>query len=156
MSAPNSYEVMVREVTPRTIASVRARVAIGGVAAVFRQHLDRVYAAGKAGVVSLDGQNVFVYHQVPGVPDHLDVDFGVGATRAFDMAAGISCTTVPGGRVVTTTHWGDYGRLRPAHNAVQDWIRQHAVRFTGTSWEVYGHWPTGPEAPRTDIFYLIG
>jgi hypothetical protein len=122
---------------------------------MFREYLDRVYAAGKSGTVALDGQNIFVYRQIPGVPDHLDVDFGVGVRAPFTDSAGVAFAPVPSGRVVTTTHWGDYGGLRAAHDAVQTWIREHQLRFSGTSWEVYGHWPSGPEQPRTDIFYLI-
>ena len=119
MPAPNAYEVKVQEVTPRTIASVRARVRMGTVPAVFRQYLDRVYAACKAGAVSLDGQNVFVYRHVPGMPDQLDVDFGVGVRDHFADSDGVSCTTVPGGKVATTTHLGDYTGLRAAHDAIQ-------------------------------------
>src|ERR1041384_6980850 len=143
MAGPNAYEVKVPEGTPRTIAAVRARVRMGTVPAVFRQYLDRVYAAGKVGAVSLDGQNVFVYRHVAGMPDHLDVDFGVGVRAPFAEADGVCSTIVPGGRVVTATHLGDYGGLRAAHDAIQAGVREHHLRLSGTSWEVYGHWPSG-------------
>src|ERR1041385_1729806 len=137
MLNPSGYRVTVEQARPRLIAAVTARVRKGQVPAVFGQYLDRVYAAGNSGAVSLDGQNIFVYRPVAGVPDHLDVDFGVGVKANFSAVDGIACASVPGGRVATTTHWGNYGKLRVAHDAVQAWIRDNGVRYTGVSWEVY-------------------
>ena len=136
------------------MAAVRARVPASLVAAHFRTYLDQVYAAGRGGALRLDGQNIFVYRDVEGTPDRLDVEFGVGVAAPFSTAGNVEYRLTPGGGVATTTHLGDYGGLGDAHAAVVDWCRSHDLPLAGPRWEVYGHWREGA-IPRTDIYYLV-
>lgn len=154
MQASNVYDVTLEQAAPRGIAAVRARVPASRVAAQFRTYLDQVYAAGRAGTVQLDGQNIFVYRDVEGTPGQLDVEFGVGVAAPFSSAGSVLYSVTPSGGVATTTHSGDYGALGAAHAAVVTWCRSHDVPLAGPRWEVYGHWREGI-TPRTDIYYLI-
>ena len=154
MTASN-YQVSLERSVPRTIAAVRARLPIQRVKAVFREYLDQVYAAGRAGAVKLDGQNVFIYQRVPGPGESADVAFGVGTPAPFSTVGNVQPVEVPAGEVAMTTHWGDYSRLGDAHDAVVQWCRANGRRLSGTSWEVYGHWTDDPTKVRTDIYYLL-
>jgi effector-binding domain-containing protein len=136
------------------MAAVRAQLPGLHVAASFRTYLDQVYAAGRGGAIQLDGQNIFVYRDVEGMPDHVDVEFGVGAAERFPTEGAVTYCTTPSGSAITTTHWGDYRALRDAHRAVIEWAREHHVRLAGPRWEVYGHWREGV-TPQTDIYYLV-
>jgi effector-binding domain-containing protein len=68
-------------------------------------------------------------------------------------------STTPAGPVATTTHYGPYGQLHEAHDAVLSWCRTNGYTRAGPSWEVYGHWKdewnSDPAKIRTDIFYLL-
>jgi len=154
MQASNDYDVTLQQTSPRGIAAVQARVPAQRVAAQFRTYLDQVYAAGRAGTLQLDGQNIFVYRDVEGTPDHLNVEFGVGVAAPFAAAGSVVYGVTPSGDVATTTHWGDYGALGDAHAAVVAWCRSHDLPLAGPRWEVYGHWREGA-IPRTDIYYLV-
>jgi effector-binding domain-containing protein len=154
MRASNVYEVALQQVSPRSIAAVRARVPGSSVATHFRTYLDQVYAAARAGKVQLDGQNIFVYRDVDGTPGNLDVEFGVGVAAPFAAAGNVVYSVTPSGSVATTTHWGDYGALGDAHAAVTAWCRSHDITLAGPRWEVYGHWREGA-IPRTDIYCLV-
>src|SRR3954463_3071475 len=102
----NGYDVTLQSIPPRAFAAVRARVPIGRVPAVFRDYLDQVYAAGRSGAVMLDGQNIFVYRKASDTSGELDVEFGVGVRAPFANAGAVQYSSVPSGRVATTTHWG--------------------------------------------------
>lgn len=141
--------------TPRTMAAVHARVPVGAVSRTFRVYLDQVYAAARTGAVQLDGQNVFLYHHVPGRPSELDVAFGVGVRAPFAAVGAVQPTPLPVGEVATTTHWGNYAKLAGAHDAITEWCRTHGRRPAGASWEVYGHWTEDESQLRTDVFYLL-
>jgi effector-binding domain-containing protein len=154
MSDATKYTVSVKTVGPRAIAAVRARLPVGKVSATFRQYLDQVYAARAAGI-ELDGQNIFVYRAVNDVPGMVDAEFGVGARAPFTPVGSVVFTHVPSGEVATTTHWGDYGGIGDAHEAVVSWCRSNGRALAGSSWEVYGHWTGNPADQRTDIFYLL-
>jgi effector-binding domain-containing protein len=154
MATSNAYDVSLQQMSPRGIAAVRARLPALRVAASFRTYLDQVYSASRGGAIQLDGQNVFVYRDVEGMPDHVDVEFGVGVSQSFATEGAVTYCTTPSGAAITTTHWGDYGALGRAHKAVLDWGRENKLRLAGPRWEVYGHWREGV-TPRTDIYYLV-
>src|SRR3954453_12753452 len=96
---------------PRALAVVHARLPCRLVPASFAQYLDQVYAAARSGAVRLDGQNVFIYRNVPGRPDEAEVAFGVGVTATFTAVGAVEPATLPAGEVATITHWGAYGQL---------------------------------------------
>jgi hypothetical protein len=128
---------------------------MGAVPRVFRRYLDQVYAAARSAAVHLDGENVFVYRGVPDGPTELDVAFGVGVTKPFVTVGAVEPTSLPGGEVATTTHWGSYAELGAAHVAVEEWCRTNGRRRARTSWEVYGHWTEDEARLRTDVFHLL-
>ena len=154
MPASDVHEVTLRQASPRGMATVRARVPASEVGARFRTYLDRVYAAGRSGALRLDGQNIFVYRDVQGAHDELDVEFGVGVTAPFAAVGDVVYSVTSAGTVATTTHWGDYGALGDAHAALVAWCRSRDIALAGPRWEVYGHWREGA-VPRTDIYYLV-
>ena len=147
--------VSVQRATPRAIAAVRTHVRPGRVGAVFKELLDEVYDAARSGAIQLDGQNIFVYRNVPDRPQTVDVEFGVGANAPFADVGPVKYSQLPVGEAATATHWGDYAGLRDAHNAVLAWCKETGRTPTGVRWEVYGHWNDDPAKLRTDVFYLL-
>ena len=150
----DSYDVSLQLVSPRAIAAVRVHVAASLVSSVFRDALDQVYDAGRRGVVQLDGQNIFVYRPVSGAAAELDVEFGVGITAPFAGAGSVQPAMTPAGDAAHAVHWGDYGALAAAHEAIVAWCRSNGHRLAGPRWEVYGHW-RAESTPRTDVYYLL-
>lgn len=147
------YVIVESAVVPRLVAGVRARVALGQVGREFGRYLDLVYAAGRAGAVPLDGQNIFIYREYS--DGQLTVDFCVGATAPFEAVGAVLPLFTPGGLAAMTTHHGDYGRLGAANAAIAEWCRAHGRTRAGPSWEVYGHWHADPAQLRTDVFWLL-
>ena len=148
-----TYEVREIHVAPRLVAAVRAQVRRGRVGQEFGRHLDEVYAAGRAGIVTLDGQNVFIYRAA--TADELTVDFCVGATAPFEPAGAVLPLETPSGVAATVTHRGDYGRLSEANAAIIAWCQANNRRRAGPSWEVYGHWDADPAKLLTEVYYLL-
>jgi GyrI-like small molecule binding domain len=144
--------VSVQTVNARGLAAVHARLAPENVRTAFAACLDQVYAAGRAGLVALDGQNVFLYRD--GSHGSVEVDFGVGVAAPFAAAGAVRYTELPTGRVATATHLGDYARLGDTHAAVVAWCRANGHALAGPRWEVYGHFDPAAQ-PRTDVLYLL-
>ena len=140
-------------VAARPVAGVRARVPRGRVAQEFGRYLDQVYAAARAGAVSLDGQNIFIYRAATG--EELTVDFCVGVTAPFAPTGMVVPLETPSGVAAMTTHHGNYGGLGEANAAILAWCRANNRMRAGPSWEVYGHWHADPAQLRTEVYYLL-
>jgi effector-binding domain-containing protein len=68
-------------------------------------------------------------------------------------------SATPAGPVAWATHFGPYGGLGAAHDAVQQWCHDSHRQLAGPRWEIYGHWLRAwnddPSRIRTDVFYLL-
>lgn len=148
-----SYHVRHEFALARPVAGVRATVPRGQVATHFAAYLDRVYAAGRAGAVQLDGQNIFIYRAA--TADTLTVDFCVGVKSPFVDIAPVQALETPTGEVAVTTHVGPYANLPHANAAIHAWCRANDRQIAGPSWEVYGHWDPDPSKLVTDVYYLL-
>src|SRR4051812_167037 len=140
--------------TPRRFACVRTRIPVADVPQRFREFLDEVYAAGKAGTAKLDGQNIFVYRPTES-ESIVDVDFGVGVKEPFTAGGNIVMSHLPTGRAATTTLTGDYGGIRGGHHAIIDWCKAHHHERSGVRWEIYGHWTEDASKLETQIFHQV-
>ena len=112
-----------------------------------------MYAAGRAGAVLLDGQNIFIYRAA--TEDQLTVDFCVGVKAPFIAVEAVLPLETPQGVAAMTTHHGDYGRLGDANAAIIAWCRANDRLRAGPSWEIYGHWNDDPAMLSTEVYYLL-
>lgn len=151
--AGTQYEIREVPVVARAVAGVRARVPRGRVTEVFGRYLDQVYAAGRAGAVTLDGQNVFIYREA--TETELVAEFCVGVVAPFEATGAVMPLSTPSGVAVMTTHFGDYRKLGDANAALRAWCQEHGRQSSGPSWKVYGHWHEDVAQLRTDVYYLL-
>jgi effector-binding domain-containing protein len=100
------------------------------------------------------GRHIALYLDAQG-----SIEVGAEVSEPFAGNDRIHCSELPAGRVVTTVHFGPYGRLGEAHSAIREWCAKHGHRCSGVSWEIYGHWDeswnTDSSKIRTDIFHLL-
>jgi effector-binding domain-containing protein len=87
------------------------------------------------------------------------LEVGVELHGSFIDSGDVVCSATPAGSVASATHFGPYGGLGAAHDAVRTWCREHNHQLAGPSWEIYGHWQPewndDPSRIRTDVFYLL-
>lgn len=148
--------VSVHSVPSRTLAVIRRRVALGGIAAVCRPALDLVWAflRGQPGLRT-DGHNVFLYHHPRRGEADMEIDFGVEVTRPFEPVGEIHATETPAGQVAVAVHVGPYHLLAKTHGAIQAWCAAHGRPLGGKSWEIYGDWTEDPSKLETTCVYLL-
>src|SRR5262249_34671896 len=100
------------------------------------------------------GRHVAVYWD-----DAIRLEVGVELHGPFTESGEVVRSATPLGVVASTTHFGPYGGLGRAHEAIREWCRSHHHRLAGPNWEVYGHWQrewdTDPSRIRTDVYYLL-
>jgi effector-binding domain-containing protein len=100
------------------------------------------------------GRHVAIYWDAS-----IRLEVGVELQGPFTEHGEVVRSATPAGMVALATHFGPYGGLGAAHDAVHQWSRVNHHRLAGPKWEIYGHWQpewhTDPSRIRTDVCYLV-
>jgi effector-binding domain-containing protein len=150
------YAIRTEQVNPAPIAVVRRHARANELSRVVLEACGTVWSALKAAGVK-GGRHVAIYRKTP--EGQSDLEIGAEVGDAFPGKGDVVGSTLPGGQVATTTHFGPYNRLGEAHQAVQDWCKANNRTPVEPCWEVYGHWVDewnkDPSRIRTDVFYPL-
>lgn len=148
--------VSVQIVSPRVLAAVSRKVALGGIGAAWRPALDHVWAFLRTQPgLRTDGHNVFLYEHPARRGDPMEVHFGVEVVRDFAPSGEVKPVRTPAGEVAQATHVGPYERLGQTHDAIHTWAKAKNRTFAGKSWEIYGDWNEDPGKLETTVLYLL-
>lgn len=143
--------VVAATVEPRLTAVVAETTTWAEYPTVWPRLLDEVYGVVRPRPELSPGDgwhNVMLYRD-----DRPSVEVGVLVSAPFSPVGRVVASQLPGGRVATTTHRGDYAGLAGAHDSVHTFAAERGLELTGTRWEIYGH---GHEDPNSiEIYWLL-
>ena len=95
-------------------------------------------------------QNVMLYKD-----QRPDVEVGVLVSQPFEPYGSVVASELPGGKVATAVHRGDYAKLGETHAAVRAAAAARGRELAGPCWEIYGHWREDPSELETEVFWLL-
>lgn len=148
------YAVRLEHHRGQPLAVVRRRASPHELARVVPDACGTVWSVVRAQQVAGAGRHVAVYWD-----DQINLEVGVEVAAPFAGLGEVVGSTTPAGPVATTTHYGPYGRLYQAHEAIHLWCQGNGYRAVGPRWEVYGHWQSDwdhdPSQICTEVFYLL-
>jgi effector-binding domain-containing protein len=144
------YEVNETAVAARPTAVVPATTSWEEYPTIWLGLLNEVWACLRAGGIQSGCRNVMLYlDEVP----HVEV--GVELTQPCPLTGQVVASTLPGGTVAMTLHWGPYAGLGAAHDAVKQWCQASGRERAGPWWEVYGPHNNDPAQVWTEVYYLL-
>jgi hypothetical protein len=148
------YNVRLEQLGSRPLAVVRRRARSQDLSKVVPDACGTVWGVVRAQQVPGAGRHVAVY-----LDGQINLEVGVELDAPFAGYGEVVGSATPAGLVATTTHYGPYGQLHEAHEAIRSWCQNNAHTLAGPNWEVYGHWTdewnSDPAKIRTDVFYLL-
>jgi effector-binding domain-containing protein len=133
-----AYEVIVKEVAPEHLASVRNTYQVAELAQVMPRELGRIVDALQAEGIQPTGGVLTIYHGWDG--EKVDAEIGVTIPGVFfpqDPKSEVKSGRVPGGKVAFTVHVGHYQGLHAAYEAIQEYTQAHGLELAETMWERY-------------------
>ncbi len=149
-----NYNVRLEHLNSRPLAIVRRRAGLQELSKVVPQACGTVWNIVRAHHVAGVGRHVAVY-----LDDQINLEIGVEVDSPFAESGEAVPSATPGGPVATTTHFGPYGLLHKAHEAIRLWCRNNGYTLAGPNWEIYGHWKdewnSDPTKIYTEVFYLL-
>ena len=148
-----TLEIEVVDVEERTLAAVRARLAMSDIPDKILPLMDRVWAFIRGNGIEGFGHNIWLY----GTPSdgEVEVEIGVQVGAPFETGDAIVCSHTPAGRAARAIHFGDYSELPGVNRALVSWCREHGHALAGRCWEIYGDWEEDPAKRRTDVYHLV-
>lgn len=87
-----------------------------------------------------------------------DVEIAIPVGKRFAPSGGITCTSLPGGRMARVLHRGPYEACVPTYERLFAWIQARGLQITGPIREMYLNDPreVGPEETLTEILAPVG
>jgi effector-binding domain-containing protein len=151
-----SYAVQVQQVDSVPVAVIRRQARKSELPRVVPECCGLVWNALKAQQAK-GGRHVAIYRD--GGDGSLRVEVGAELLGPFVESGDVVLSGTPAGVVAWTTHFGPYGGLGAANEAIRQWAKANNRKLAGPSWEIYGHWlpewDVNPSLIRTDVFWLL-
>lgn len=147
-----AYEVRTERAEPRLLAALRTETSQQRLGADIVRLLDQIWPVLR-GQGARTGHNVVVYY--PGEHGGLTIAAGVETPGGFTSEGGIQQVVTPAGETATVAYFGEYTKMRPAYEALEQWCAEHGRAPAGVAWEVYGDTDPDPAKCRTDIYFLL-
>ena len=148
------YDVRLEQHGGHPLAVVRRRATAQELARVVPDACGTVWSVLRAQQVPGAGRHVAVYWD-----GQINLEVGVELAAPFAGHGEVVGSATPAGPVATTTHYGPYGQLHEAHEAIRRWCGSNGYALAGPNWEIYGHWKdewnSDPTKICTDVFYLL-
>src|SRR5260221_13512344 len=109
------YPIELTRSKPITTAVVRSQVSAKELARFVPAACGEVWSFIRAAGIPRPGRHLALYLDAQGT-----VEVGAEVSEPFTGNERIHCSQLPAGHVVTTVHFGPYGRLSDAHAAVSE------------------------------------
>ena len=143
--------VTVTDLQPQSGAGIEVTCQRTHLVTTIRQMFDRIYKPGA--LVPGHGHNFILYHG--GSASEITMTVGVLDRSPGGADPDVKAAHAPGGRVITATHWGDYGQMKTTYDALHAEVKAKGLKLTPLSLEVYGDWSDDPTKVRTDLYLYL-
>ena len=148
------YDIRLEEVGSRPLTVVRRRAAMQELGKVIPEACGLVWNIVRSQNIKGAGRHVAVY-----LDDVFNLEIGAELESPFAGHGEVVGSSLPGGTVATTIHFGPYQQLGEAHEAIHRWCKERGHELVRPCWEIYGHWldewNSDPSKIRTDVYYLV-
>jgi effector-binding domain-containing protein len=145
-----TYVVTLVDITEQRTVVVATATTWAEYPSLWRELSGEVWACLRAAGITRGCPNVMLYRD-----DVPNVEVGVLLDQPPPLTGRVTASTLPVGRVATTTHRGPYAGLGAAHAAVADWCGRNGIRPAGPRWEIYGPHDDDPAQLRTDVYWML-
>ncbi|WP_210405610.1 GyrI-like domain-containing protein [Paludisphaera borealis] len=126
------YDVRLEQLGSRALAVVRRQASTRELPRIVPDACGTVWNVVRPQQVTGAGRHVAVYWD-----DQINLEVGVELAAPFAGHGEVVGSATPAGPVATTTHYGPYGQLHRAHEAIRRWCGSKGYALAGPNWEIY-------------------
>lgn len=139
------------DLAPQSGAGIAVDVKWPDLVPAIGKTFDRVYKPGA--LVPGHGHNFILYSNETN-------EGGTATMGVLDRQPGgadpdVKPVHIPGGRVITATHWGSYTNMRSTYDLLHAEVKAKGLKRIWMSLELYGDMYDDPAKVRTDIYLYL-
>lgn len=139
------------DLKPQAGAGIEAFVRWADIGPSIRRTFDRLYAPDA--LTPGHGHNFILYQNETREGGTLTI--GVLDREPGGGDPDVKAVHVPGGRVITAPHWGDYGSMSSTYTQIHDEMKVRKLKRAPMSLEIYGDWHDDPSKVKTDLHIYL-
>lgn len=139
------------DLAPMTGAGIEAYAKWSDLAPTIRSVFDRLYKPGA--LAPGHGHNFILYANE--TKEGATLTVGVLDRQPGGGDPDVKAAHVPGGRVITAPHMGDYAKMKDTYDVLHAEVKAKNLRRIWMSLEVYGDWDEDPAKVRTDLYLYL-
>lgn len=144
-------ETQIIDLAPMYGAGIEVYSKWSDLAPTIKAAFDRLYKPGA--LAPGHGHNFILYSNETNVGGMLTV--GVLDRQPGGADPDVKAAHIPGGRVITTAHMGDYALMRGTYDLLHAEVKAKGLRRIWRSLELYGDWSEDPAKVKTDIYLYL-
>jgi effector-binding domain-containing protein len=144
-------DVSIIDLAPQIGAGIEVFSKWPDVVPTIQKAFSRLYAPGA--LTPGHGHNFILYSNETKEGGTLTI--GVLDREPGGADADVKAAHIPGGRVITATHWGDYANMKSTYDALHAEVKAKALKRIWMSLEVYGDMYDDPAKVRTDLYLYL-
>ena len=149
------YKCEVKELPAQPVLSIRTKSAVQGLPQVLGVSLGAIAQyLGSLGENPTGAPFVAYYNMDM---QNLDIEIGFPVSRPLAGQGNIQPNQIFGGKLATCLHVGPYSDIRPAYDALTQFIKEKGVEPTGVAYEFYLNDPqtVQPSELQTQIYFPL-
>lgn len=132
-----TYEVTVKQVPPQHVAEVRRHTTMVEIGSAIGEAFGTLMRSmGKAGAQPA-GPPFIVYDRIDRTVGKAEIEVCVPVGYRFLGDDAVDVAEIRGAAVASTVHRGPYDQVAPAYDALDGWIREHALVVDGPPREIF-------------------
>jgi effector-binding domain-containing protein len=148
------YDIRLEQLSSRPLAVVHRRARPHELSRVVPDACGEVWNVVRSRNLTGAGRHVAIY-----LDGQINLEVGIELDSPFTGYGDVVLSATPSGHVAMTTHYGPYGQLSLAHEAIRVWCGKNGYLLAGPNWEVYDHWKdewnSDPAQISTKVYYLL-
>lgn len=143
--------IHVIDLQPQHGVGIEAPVRWVDLAQTIRPMFDRLY---KPGVLAPGHGHNFIFYRDE-TDDGAMMTVGILDRQSAGADPDVKPVQIPGGRVITGVHWGDYANMRSTYDAIRAEAKAKGLKRIWNALEIYGDWFDDISKVRTDIYLYL-
>jgi effector-binding domain-containing protein len=151
MSGSNNSDPPIIDFEPHSGVGIEMPTTWADLRSNIRPLFDRLYKPGA--LVPGHGHNFI--HYANETNDGAVMTVGILDRQSTGADPAIKPFTVPRGRVITVTHWGDFGTMRSTYDKLHAEVKARGLKRIWMSLEIYGDWHDDLTKVRTDLYQYL-